>query len=140
MSIFWGKWLTVWCLSVGLFGLILLGAGAEATSGPTRLVFQILAGPGDLNLDAHMRFALSLLGAVSIGWSLTFFAAFKAASQLEKSAAVPVWFLIAASGVCWFVIDSCLSVYTGFWRNTIPNTAYIVTFLLPIIRSGALRR
>ena len=139
MTGFWRNWLVVWCLSVGLFGVVLAGGGFEATSGPIRLFFVFLNGPGELELDAYMRFSLGVLGPITIGWSLTLYAVMKAANQLEKRAARPIWILVTASVACWFVFDSMLSVYTGFWRNTIPNVIYMAAFLLPIFRSGVLK-
>jgi hypothetical protein len=102
-------------------------------------VFDLLNGPCDFNLDPAMRFSLGVLGAVSIGWSLTLLAAAKAANQLERKVAKPIWMLVTGSVLTWYVIDSFLSVATGFGLNTIPNTVLMAGFLLPVIRSGVLR-
>lgn len=131
-------WMTGWCAAVGLFGLILVGGGFEATSGPIRLFFNILGGPGDLDLNPHMRFILAILGAVTIGWGLTLLAVIQAANQLEKEASKSIWIGIAASIVIWYVIDSSLSIATGFWLNAVSNTIFSATFLIPVIRSGIL--
>jgi hypothetical protein len=40
--------------------------------------------------------------------------------------------------VGWCVIDSILSIATGFWLNTVANAIYTAAFLLPVIRSGVL--
>ena len=90
MSAFWRNWLTVWGWAVALFGLALAGAGFEAASGPTRLLFGVLNGPQDLVLDAQMRFALGLMGAVTFGWALTLLVTFDAAHRLG-----------AAGGATW---------------------------------------
>jgi len=139
MSRFWRNWLTVWCCATALFGIILAGGGFEATSGPVRLVFNSLQGPGELDLNAHMRFILGVLGPITVGWSLTMWTAIKVTLQLDRQAARPIWMLLIASVACWFIVDSCVSINTGFWRNTIPNVAYMATFLLPIVRSGVLK-
>lgn len=133
MTKFWHIWINVWCLAVGLFGLVLAICGLEATSGLTRLIFSFLNNPEKLTLDAHLRFSLAVLGAVTIGWSITLYAAVRAANQLEEQASQSVWRLITLSVISWYTIDSVLSVATGFWLNTIPNTVFIAAFLYPII-------
>lgn len=138
MSAFWQNWMTGLCLAMGLFGVVLAGGGLEATSGPVRIVFDLLNGPGELDLDPHMRFSLAVLGAVSIGWSLTLLAAVQAANKVGKPLSKPIWVLVTASVVSWYVIDSTLSVMTGFGLNVVPNTVLIAAYLLPVIRSGVL--
>ena len=139
MTGFWRNWMTVWCLAVGLFGIILAGGGLEATSGPVVLIFSILNGPGEFELEPHMSFSLAVLGAVTIGWCLTLLAAVKAANQLNKQQSKSVWGMVTVSVVNWYVIDSILSIATGFLLNVVPNTMYITAFLLPVIRSGVLK-
>jgi hypothetical protein len=138
MSAFWRRWLTGWCIAVGLFGVVLAGAAFEATSGPVRVVFDLLNGPGELDLDAHLRFSLAVLGAVSIGWAVTLLAAFRAANQLGRQLGRPIWILVTASVAGWFVIDSTLSIATGFGLNAVPNVVILAAFLLPVLRSGVL--
>ncbi len=138
MSDFWRNWMLGWCWVVGLSGIILAGSGLEATSGPIRGFFGFLNGPGELELDAHMRFSLAVLGAVTIGWSLTLMAAIRAANQLDKQHGKPIWRLVAASVVSWYVIDGILSFVTGFGLNVLSNTVFLAVFLLPLIRSGVL--
>ncbi len=140
MSRFWLNWLNVWCLAVAIFGVVLAGGGFEATSGPVRMVFEQLKGPGGTELTAPVRFLLGVLGPISVGWSLTFYAAMRAVQQLDKAAARPIWILLVASVACWFFVDSAVSVHTGFWRNTIPNAVLMGTFLVPVIRSGVLKK
>lgn len=137
MSRFWRNWLTVWCWAVGLFGAVLVGAGLEATSGPVRLVFALLDGPEPLQLTSQMRFSLALMGAVSLGWALTLAATIKAAILLEERGA-PIWRLLIAATLMWFVIDTTLSIATGYGMNAVPNLILLATFLLPVIRSGVL--
>jgi hypothetical protein len=132
-------WMTVWCTAIGLFGLIIIGGGFEATSGPIRMFFNLLDGPGELDLNPHMRFTLAVLGAVTIGWSLTLMVAIQAAHQLEQQTKRSIWIGIVASIIVWYVVDSSLSIATGFWHNAISNTIISATFLIPVIRYGLLR-
>lgn len=77
-------------------------------------------------------------GAVTIGWSLTLFAVIQAVHQLDEPYSKTIWSLIAISVMSWYVIDSSLSIATGFWLNAIANTSFIVTFLIPVLSSGVL--
>lgn len=132
-------WMTGWCAALGLFGMILAGSGFEVTSGPVRILFDVLNGPGELDLNPYVRFSVALLGAVTMGWSLTLMAVIQVANQLEKQVSKRIWIGIAASIVIWYVIDSILSIATGFWLNAVSNTIFSATFLIPVIRSGVLR-
>ncbi len=40
----------------------------------------------------------------------------------------------------WFVIDTAMSILTGYGNNAIPNLVLLTTFLVPIIRSGVLQQ
>ena len=138
MSSFWRNWLTVWCWAVGVFGVVLVAGGIEATSGPARLIFAALNGPEPLDLNAQMRFSLAVMGAVTIGWSVTLAGLIQAATLLGERAR-PIWRMLVAGVVIWFAIDTPMSVATGYAMNAVPNLFLLVTFLLPIIRSGVLR-
>lgn len=86
-----------------------------------------------------MHFSLAVLGAVSIGWSITMLAAVRAANLLDKQSGRPVWIMITSSVVTWYLIDSTLSVATGFGFNAIPNTLFMAAFLIPVFYWGLLR-
>lgn len=139
MNTFWRNWLLVWSVGVLIFGVVLAGGAFEATSGPVRLVYQGLQGPGDLVFDPAMRFTLAVMGCVSIGWAVTMFLMFRAAFSLGEHAR-PIWMGLTLGVVTWFVTDSSLSVATGFGLNVIPNTVLILTYLIAILGSGALKR
>ena len=73
------------------------------------------------------------------GWGGTLFAAFSITdaiagpvSQLRR--------LILASVLFRFVVDSSLSITTGFALNALMNVGFPVAFALPLTASGALRR
>ncbi|WP_407355686.1 hypothetical protein [Methanolobus sp. WCC5] len=140
MNKFWQNWLAVWCAAIGLFGVVLAGGALDATSGLVKINFALLNGPGVFELDAPMRFSLAVMGSVTIGWSLAMFAALKAANQLDKRSGKSVWSLMTLSVGSWYVIDSLLSIATGFWLNIIPNTVFMAAFLLPVIKNGVLKQ
>jgi hypothetical protein len=132
-------WMKGWCGVVGLFGTILVGGGFEVTSNPVRILFNFLNGSGELDLNPYLRFSLAILGAVTIGWSLTLMTIIQVANQLEKRVSQSIWMGITASVIIWYTIDSILSIATGFWLNAVSNTIFSATFLIPVIRSGVLR-
>jgi hypothetical protein len=86
-----------------------------------------------------MRFTLAAMGCVSIGWAVTMFLMIRAAFLLGAQA-TPIWMGLTAGVVTWFVTDSSLSVATGFGLNVVPNTVLMVTYLIAILGSGALKR
>ena len=135
---FWRTWLRIWCGAVALFGIILIGAGLEATSGPTRLFFTLIDGAQPLDLDAQARFLLCVLGAVTLGWSLTLSIAMAAADALGAQGR-GVWRQIALAATVWFVIDTALSVSTGYGLNGVSNLILYGAFLLPILATGVWR-
>ena len=137
MSNFWKTWLTVWCWVLAIFGLVLAGGAFEATSGPVRLLFSLFGGVPDLDLDKSLRFSVGLMGAVTFGWSLTFAAAFRAAHLLGDRAQ-PVWAMVTVGVMAWYVVDSAISVATGFAPNAASNTLLVIGYLLPVLRSGVL--
>jgi hypothetical protein len=77
------------------------------------------------------------MGAVTMGWGVTYLALFMAAHRLGADAA-PVWRLATIGMVAWFVIDSALSVATGFWMNAVSNTGLAIGYLVPVLASGAM--
>lgn len=140
MSALWRNWLNVWCWLVVGFGIVLAGGGFDATDGGIELLFGIL-GPqaGELTWTPHLRFSTALMGAVTIGWGLTFLAAFGAAHRMGDQAA-PVWRMLTVAVVAWFVIDGALSAAAGFAFNIAPNTALLIGYLLPVLAGGVLKR
>jgi hypothetical protein len=139
MAPFWRSWLTIWCLGVLVFGVVLAAGGIEATSGPMRLLFALLGHPIDAPFDPHLRFSLAVMGAVSIGWSVTLYGVVRVADSIGGARATELWWWFLASALTWFVIDTALSLATGFGRNAIPNVALLVGCLVPLVRSGVLR-
>ena len=140
MSLFWRNWLHIWCVSGGLFGLILASAAFESTSTLPHLYFQIIGSPEGFSDVADTRFALVVLGGVMVGWSLTLWTAIEAAFRLDDKDAMTIWNLLTFSMLTWFAIDSTLSVYTGFWRNAVVNALFLAAFLIPVIKAGVLKR
>jgi hypothetical protein len=139
MSGFWRTWFIVWCVSIGIFGAVLSGGAFEATSGPVRLVLSSLHGPSAALFDPPLRFSLAVMGAVAIGWTVTLFFMIGAAIDLKEKGR-PLWNAISAGMVSWFVIDSTLSVATGFGLNVVPNIALAGMYVVGLLGSGVLKK
>ena len=135
----WQNWLSAWAILVTAFGLVLAGGAFAATDGLTTMLFTLFGNPLPADIDPHHRFAIGLMGAVTMGWGLTYFGAFKALYALDPAAAAPIWRYLLFAGLVWYVIDSTISVATGFWMNAVSNTILIVLFLFPLVKSGAMR-
>lgn len=138
MSDFWRAWLTIMCGVVIVFGLIMAGGALPATEWPARLLLE-WQNQGPLAIDRAARVTLGVLGGVMCGWGVTLYAAFQAAHLIGRPA-TQIWRLIAGSLIFWFVVDSSLSIATGFALNAVMNIGFLLAFLIPLGRSGVLRR
>jgi hypothetical protein len=139
MSKFWQNWFLAWAVFVTLFGLVLAGGAFPATDGLTQTLFGLFGNPLPTDMDSHHRFAIGLMGAVTMGWGLTYFGAFKALFLLEPAKAAPIWRWLLLASLIWYVVDSAISIATGIWMNAVSNTIVIITLLIPLIKSGAMR-
>jgi hypothetical protein len=139
MTPFWRTWLIVWAWSIIVFGFVIAGGAFEATSAPLRFIYESLQGPGPITFDAPMRFSQGVLGGVTIGWGVTVLLMLPTVMDLGEKGR-PFWMAIAAGLAAWFVIDSTLSVATGFGLNVVPNVALAVGFLIPMWATGELKK
>jgi hypothetical protein len=139
MSKIWQHWFSAWAVFVTLFGLVLVGGAFEATDGLTRALFSLFGNPIPESPDRLHRFAIGLMGAVTMGWGLTFLGAFKALYQMEPAKAAPIWRYLLLVSLIWYVVDSAISITTGFWMNAVSNTIVIILFLIPLLKSGAMK-
>jgi hypothetical protein len=139
MSKFWQNWLSVWAIFVAFFGLVLAAGAFEASDGLSRTLFTLFGNPLPETPDALHRFAIGLMGAVTMGWGLTFFAAFKALNGLDAKTAAPMWRFILFASLIWYIVDSSISCATGYTMNAASNTLVMIGLLIPVLKSGVLR-
>ena len=135
-----GKWqaqMQLWCGAVMVFGLVLMSGAFEATGQVANILFDILDGPGPVTWDPALRFSLALMGAVTLGWGATVLAVVRGTGDMPAAQALALWRGITAALLLWYVVDSALSVATGFWRNALSNTVLIGWYLLLMRRSAA---
>ena len=135
----WAIWMRVWCWGMFAFGLLLVTAAVPPIDGLARALYMLFSGDAQnaaaFDLRA-MRFGLGLQGALTMGWALTILAAIKAAATLGA----PVWRALTTALLIWYVIDSAISVATGFALNAVSNTVLTIAFLVPVLASGSLNR
>jgi hypothetical protein len=139
MSSFYRNWLNLWACGVILFGVAIALFAFAPTEGPMRIFFSLLGNPIPDEPDKHFRFAMGLMGCISVGWGLTYLVAFKAGHVLTGPAATSFWRGILMSAAVWFVTDSYVSINTGFWLNAVSNSVLAVLFLIPMMFSGVLK-
>jgi len=124
----------VWCWGVFAFGVLLTTAAIPPIDGLVRTLYTLFSGGGE-NAAAFatdpVRFGLGLQGALTIGWALTLMAAIRTSA--------PIWRELTLALVVWYVIDSAISVSTGFGLNAVSNTLLMVAYLIPVLASGALK-
>ncbi len=136
MTAFWRTYFTTWSIFVMVFGLVLAGAGLPALDGIATLIFAIIGG-ADPVWTAELRFATALMGAVTLGWGMTLLTAIRAAITLGDQSA-SVWRGLLIATLVWVVIDSAMSVATGFWLNAVSNAIISAAFVIGVIGSGVL--
>ena len=137
MTDFWRGWLAIWCLAVGAFGAVLIGGAFAATDVLVRALLDMMNGSAPLEMTVPLRFALALMGAVTLGWAVSLYAAIRAADLLGERGQ-PIWRMLTAGVVGWYIVDSALSVATGFGLNAASNTIFLIAFLWPVLASGVL--
>ena len=138
MTGIWNTWIKLWCWGVILFGAVLAAAGLPATDGIARALFGILGGvPADPAMfePFGFRFAVALMGSVTLGWGFTLLLLLPAV----QAAGAPAWKGLTTALLIWFVIDGAFSVATGFALNVVSNTVLLIAFLVPVLASGVLK-
>ncbi len=135
MSGFWKTWMRVWCWAVLAFGAVLVLAAVPALDAAPRLVLGLVGGDPLLLDLPTMRFAFGLMGALTLGWGLSMIAMV----ALAHTHGAPVWRSLTASVLVWYVIDSAISVLTGFPLNAVSNTLLTVGYLIPVLVTGVQR-
>lgn len=139
MSSFWQTWLKLWAWGVILFGVVLASGTFAATDAMVRPLFALLGNPLAAEPDAHHRFSIGLMGALSIGWGATLLGIFAAIPTLTPAAAAPFWRAVLGGTLVWYAVDGAISIATGFALNVVPNTLLLGLLCIALFKSGALR-
>ena len=125
-------------------GATLLSMGIEAFShamaddgvGLTRRLFSLLVFASPETIDGfgtaparYVALAHGVLGAVMVGWGaallMLLFGPFRRGSR-------EAWAMIVVSLALWFVLDTMVSFFAGFWQNAVLNVVLAVLFTVPL--------
>jgi hypothetical protein len=139
MEKIWQNWFAAWAVGVVIFGAVLAGGAFEATDDLTRALFALFGNPVPDQPGEHYRFSVGLMGAVTMGWGLTYGVAFKALSLINPAQATPLWRSLTLFLLVWYVVDCYISIATGFWMNAVSNTIVVTLYLIPLFKSGVLK-
>lgn len=138
LSSFWSRWLLVVPLAITALGAVLACAAVPGLEGPTLALLALMHGQTP-PLDETLRFSIGLMGAVTFGWGLTLMAIVRAATA-HPGLSAALWRPVTASLALWWLVDSAISVSTGFALNAVSNTLLLAAWILPLQASGLLRR
>jgi hypothetical protein len=136
MSSFWKNWLTVCCIGAGLFGAVLYAAAFPATTWGTEQFMKLIGNPWPAAPDRYLQFAFGLMGAITIGWMITLYTLLRAAWTMDAASARPLWRGVVLSIAVWWVIDSYVSIASGFPLNAVSNTVLALALGLPAWRAS----
>jgi hypothetical protein len=131
-------WLDTWCLAVIIFGSVLVGASIAGFENGTK-TFTTLLNPIDATVFKEIeRFAFVLIGAITMGWGVTFFYFFCVAhASIIGNRKYHQSFVVM---IIWNLIGGYVSYRTGFAPNIAYNLLLSLGMVIPLYMSGKLRR
>lgn len=131
IALFWWRWLVAVTVSIMAFGI-----GMVLLPDLTRQFFGLLVYSSSEGISAfggpavvYVTLAHGVMGAVIFGWGTALL--FIVLGPLRR-ASFEAWLALAVSLAAWFVLDTALSLWLGFWQNAIFNTVFIVLFAIPL--------
>ena len=129
---FWDRWLIMVVAGVIAFSASLVVLPQLSQSLFDNLFARQLAAhqPFDPSTSDYVRFVYGVLGATMIGWMVSLL--FLIAGPFRERTRFG-WCAVSLSVLVWFVIDSSLSIWAGFWENAAFNTGFLFLFAPPII-------
>ena len=131
LTLFWWRWLVAVSIGVLLFGLSMVVAPTF-----TRQLFGLLVFSSSEAIGAFGESAVSyiillhgVLGSVMFGWGVILL--FVLVGPFRRGSR-EAWFTVAVSLVAWFIPDTTLSLWLGFWQNALLNTGLFLLFAVPL--------
>jgi hypothetical protein len=134
----WLVWVLVWCWGVMAFGALLVTAAVPGLDGTARALFVLFSGdPATAEVFDHpaVRFGVGIQGALTLGWGITILTLVQTPAVAARQ-----WRMLSIALIAWYLIDSAISLSTGFWLNAVSNTVLLAAFLIPVLASGVLKR
>jgi hypothetical protein len=129
--IFWWRWLVAVTLGVMLFGISMI-----LMPGLIREFFSLLLYSSSQRISdfeepavAYITLMHGVLGAVMFGWSVALlFVLFGSFRRGKRQG----WLTFAVSLAAWFIPDTVLSLWSGFWQNAVLNLTLAALFAIPL--------
>jgi hypothetical protein len=139
MTGIWRNWMNIWCITMIVSGLIFVLAAFPATDKVARLFYDFVYWPldGQSGFSDAARPSIAILGAVFLAFAVLIQSVVKIALDDPSS---PLWRVVTTSVVVWWIVDSAASIICGIPVNVVTNTILLMTFLVPILGSGVLKR
>lgn len=130
-SAFWVRWLTVVSCGVALFGLVMV-LSPDLTARAFGLLLyadsqHIVA--FDAAVTTYISLLHGVLGAVMLGWGMALLLLVRGPFRRGSRDG---WNIIAVSALAWFVPDTVLSLWMGFWQNAVLNVAIVLLLGIPL--------
>ncbi|MBW4687573.1 MAG: hypothetical protein KME40_21280 [Komarekiella atlantica HA4396-MV6] len=128
---FWWYWLIIATCGVTIFGISLVILPDFMQLFFNAMFFSPLQAHTTFSNIAHsyIKFLYGVLGAVMVGWSVTLLFILVGPFHRGQREA---WYAMTVSVLVWFMLDSSLSISTGFWQNAVFNTIFLVFFAIPL--------
>lgn len=132
--IFWWRWLIVVTLGMMFFAIAMVALPAL-----TLQFFGLLlySSPDALSTFgapaiAYITLVHGVFGSVMFGWGVALFyillGPFRRGSREG-------WLMLVVSLAAWFVPDTALSLWAGFWQNAALNGVITVLYIIPLVAS-----
>lgn len=135
---FWENCLHAWVWMVIGFGALFAAVAVPSLEGAAGLFYWVVSG-GTVDAGAFdapgMRLSVSLIGALTMGWGMTMLAVLQA-----RQADPAIWRGVSRAVLAWYVVDSAVSVASGFPLNAVSNTLLVALFLVPAVKLGFFSR
>lgn len=128
---FWRRWLMAVTGGVMVYSaaLILLPTVMQRLFDTLFFASPDLATQFGAEANAYIRFVYGVLGAVIIGWMVTFMSLLIGAFQHPQRS---TWRTLTLSIAVWFVVDSGFSVAIGIVPHAIFNIGFLILFAIPL--------
>lgn len=133
------RWLVFSCWFTIAFGAMCAATTVPGLQMPVRTLVDVafwpLDGwPGAITREGSLPWGI--LGGVMIGWGSMMLGITRHATVQNQPW---LWRTMLLSLFAWYVPDSTASVLSGGWGNAVLNTGFLLMFVVPLMKLGALR-
>lgn len=127
----WDRWLELAVILVVVSGAFFVFAGKATTTVFEWIIFGSADSPIPSGLAAdYLTFVYAVLGAVMVGWGCLLWPIVRGPVRRRECWA---WTAVSWSMGIWFVVDSTVSIASGFGENAVLNLGFGAAFAVPLI-------